>query len=64
MLAWADGLRLLVLHDDAEREFDYVTGAEDSLERAKAERLDRGQRQGRLGDGVRRLIAQQPGCAR
>jgi phosphoglycolate phosphatase-like HAD superfamily hydrolase len=36
MLAWADGLRLLVLHDDAEREFDYVAGAEDSLERAKA----------------------------
>lgn len=37
MLAWADGLRLLVLHDDPEREFDYVTGAEDSLERAKSE---------------------------
>ena len=31
------GLRLLVLHDDAEREFDYVAGAETSLERAKAE---------------------------
>ena len=31
------GLRLLVLHDDAEREFDYVTGAEQSLERARAE---------------------------
>ena len=30
-------LRLLVLHDDAEREFDYVTGAEQSLERARAE---------------------------
>jgi len=30
-------LRLLVLHDDAERELDYVTGAEQSLERAKAE---------------------------
>lgn len=29
------GLRLLVLHDDAEREFDYVDGAEDALERAK-----------------------------
>jgi phosphoserine phosphatase len=27
-------LRLLVLHDDAEREFDYVSGAEQSLERA------------------------------
>ena len=30
------GFGLLVLHDDAEREFDYVTGAEDSLERARA----------------------------
>jgi phosphoserine phosphatase len=30
------GFGLLVLHDDAEREFDYVTGAEDSLERAAA----------------------------
>ena len=30
-------LRLLVLHDDADREFDYASGAEDSLERAKAE---------------------------
>jgi phosphoglycolate phosphatase-like HAD superfamily hydrolase len=29
-------LRLLLLHDDAEREFDYVAGAEDAL--AKAER--------------------------
>jgi phosphoserine phosphatase len=30
-------LRLLVLHDDAEREFDYTAGAERALERAKAE---------------------------
>ena len=30
-------LRLLVLHDDAEREFDYVKGAESALERAKAD---------------------------
>jgi hypothetical protein len=37
MLEWADGLRLLVLHDDAEREFDYTSGAEQALERAKAE---------------------------
>ena len=29
-----DGLRLLVLHDDAEREFDYTSGAETALERA------------------------------
>lgn len=28
------GLRLLVLHDDAEREFDYTAGAEESLEAA------------------------------
>ena len=30
-------LRLLVLHDDAEREFDYTGGAEQALERADAE---------------------------
>ena len=30
-------LRLLVLHDDAEREFDYVKGAEKALERATAD---------------------------
>jgi phosphoserine phosphatase len=30
-----DALRLLVLHDDADREFDYVAGAEDALQRAK-----------------------------
>jgi len=39
MLRYAGGkgrlaLRLLVLHDDAEREFDYKTGAEESLEAA------------------------------
>jgi phosphoserine phosphatase len=28
-------LRLLVLHDDPEREFDYVAGAEEALQRAK-----------------------------
>jgi phosphoglycolate phosphatase-like HAD superfamily hydrolase len=28
------GLRLLLLHDDAEREFDYTAGAEQALERA------------------------------
>jgi hypothetical protein len=32
------GLRLLVLHDDPEREFGYVAGAERSLEQAKAQR--------------------------
>jgi phosphoserine phosphatase len=30
-------LRLLVLHDDAEREFAYTAGAEESLERARSE---------------------------
>jgi FMN phosphatase YigB (HAD superfamily) len=37
MLEWANGLRLLVLHDDSEREFDYVAGAEAALERARNE---------------------------
>jgi phosphoserine phosphatase len=31
MLRYATGLRLLILHDDAEREFDYTGGAEDAL---------------------------------
>ena len=33
--AGRDALRLLVLHDDPDREFDYVAGAEDALKRAK-----------------------------
>ena len=42
MLRFADGpsrpgLRLLVLHDDPDREFDYTAGAERSLEEAKAQ---------------------------
>ena len=42
MLRFAGGkdrpaLRLLVLHDDAEREFDYVKGAERALEQAKSD---------------------------
>jgi DNA-binding transcriptional MocR family regulator len=32
----AQALRLLVLHDDADREFAYTAGAEDALSRAKA----------------------------
>jgi phosphoserine phosphatase len=32
-----DALRLLVLHDDPEREFSYTAGAEEALERAKAQ---------------------------
>jgi hypothetical protein len=43
MLRYAGGrgrpaLRLLVLHDDADREFDYTAGAEQSLEQAAKER--------------------------
>jgi phosphoserine phosphatase len=34
MLEFTRGMRLLVLHDDAEREFDYTAGAEKSLEQA------------------------------
>ena len=30
-------LRLLVLHDDAEREFDYTSGSEQALELASAQ---------------------------
>jgi hypothetical protein len=30
-------MRLLVLHDDAEREFDYTSGADQALERARDE---------------------------
>ena len=41
-------------HDDAEREFDYTAGAEQSLERAAERGLDGDQHQGRLVDGVRR----------
>ncbi len=42
MLRYAGGpsrpaLRLLVLHDDPAREFDYTAGAETSLERARVE---------------------------
>jgi phosphoserine phosphatase len=42
MLAFAElpgrpSLRLLVLHDDAEREFDYTQGAEQALERARTD---------------------------
>ncbi len=37
MLEWATGFRLLVLHDDAEREFDYVSGSEQALARCKQE---------------------------
>jgi hypothetical protein len=32
-----DRLRLLLLHDDADREFDYTAGAEQALETAKSQ---------------------------
>jgi phosphoglycolate phosphatase-like HAD superfamily hydrolase len=43
MLTWSGGsgrpaLRLLLLHDYREREFDYISGAEKALERAAAQR--------------------------
>ncbi|AGB25259.1 hypothetical protein Mycsm_05049 [Mycobacterium sp. JS623] len=34
MLEFTHGLRLLLLHDDADREFDYTAGAEKALEQA------------------------------
>jgi phosphoglycolate phosphatase-like HAD superfamily hydrolase len=34
MLEFTRGMRLLVLHDDADREFDYTAGAEKALEQA------------------------------
>ncbi|MEU0497767.1 HAD family hydrolase [Mycobacterium sp. NPDC006124] len=37
MLEFTRGLRLLVRHDDADREFDYVTGAERALDLAETE---------------------------
>lgn len=42
MLRFAGGkgrpaLRLLVLHDDSDREFDYVKGAERALEQARSD---------------------------
>ena len=46
----AAALRLLVLHDDAEREFDYTAGAERALEHAETVRLDRRQHEERLDD--------------
>jgi phosphoglycolate phosphatase-like HAD superfamily hydrolase len=37
MLQYTRGLQLLVLHDDAEREFDYTAGAEQALELAETD---------------------------
>ena len=47
-------LRLLVLHDDAEREFAYTAGAEAGARARPGRGLDDRQRQGRLVDRVRR----------
>ena len=47
-------LRLLLLHDDAEREFDYTAGAEAALERAGDAGLDGDQHQGGLGHRLHR----------
>ena len=62
MLQFAGGparpaLRLLVLHDDAEREFDYTTGAEQRTRAGRGRGLDGGQHQERLGDRLRRRAA-------
>ena len=46
----AASLRLLVLHDDDEREFAYTAGAERALEHAETVWLDRRQHAQRLGD--------------
>jgi phosphoglycolate phosphatase-like HAD superfamily hydrolase len=37
MLQYTNGFRLLVRHDDAEREFDYIAGAEKALDLAETE---------------------------
>ena len=60
------GLRLLLLHDDADREFDYTAGAEEALSHRPRPRLDDHQHQGRLDHGLcrRRLTcrrAAEPG---
>ena len=59
------GLRLLVLHDDPEREFDYTAGAETIARAGAGGRLDGGQHQARLVDCVRRSAGVTPGlvCA-
>ena len=48
--ATTPSLRLLVLHDDAEREFAYTAGAERALDHARLLRLDHSEHQERLDD--------------
>ena len=52
-------LRLLVLHDDAEREFDYTAGAEQALERAaaRAGRWSASRTTGRASSWMREVVA-------
>ena len=50
-------LRLLVLHDDPEREFEYVGRRGAGPRPGRRERLDGGEHEERLGDGVLRASA-------
>ena len=64
MLRYAGGkhrpaLRLLVLHDDHEREFAYTAGAETPSSGGRA-RLDGREHEGRLGDGLRGRLSAGP----
>ena len=51
-------LRLLVLHDDAEREFDYVVRRRAGARARRRQRLDRRQHQERLGRGLLKMSTQ------
>ena len=48
-------LRLLMLHDDPEREFDYVDGAEHALDVSRANGVDGGEHQERLKTVLRTI---------
>ena len=65
MLRYAGGkhrpaLRLLVLHDDHEREFAYTAGAEDAARDRGRARLDGREHEGRLGDRLRERLSAGP----
>ena len=68
MLRYAGGkgrpaLRLLVLHDDAEREFDYTAGAETCLEQAEEQNWTVVSVKNDWADGVRQpQLREDPGC--
>ena len=55
-------LRLLVLHDDAEREFDYTAGAETGAATGGGRRVDGRQHEERLVARVRRQPVTAPRC--